>query len=250
MNQIVALPASPAFAPPPPVVALPTPRGLSRWLNWGEAARQCLLHLPGAAPAVVTLGEVLARYPEEDRIRTYARDYLPLTTGAKWWILGGGTARLAVRRPYTSRPGVQTPWGASDGAYAYGPGVVFHFTPSHGGFRLDARELASIPANVLAATYQQQGARGWFEEDEDCNVVVLAFPDMFDAADIARAADRLAGEGALRAAAHWRVVAEAPETLPSNRLYAQAAAAKLEARRRAVLAWNPPALRPCGPAAG
>ena len=39
---------------------------------------------------------------------------------------------------------IHTPWGAADYEKIYAEGVIFHGTPSHGGFRLDAERNAKV----------------------------------------------------------------------------------------------------------
>jgi hypothetical protein len=54
---------------------------------------------------------------------------------------------------------VETPWGRAETARSQGEGVVFYATPSHGGFRLDARRNAQIPE-------RWRNESGWYEEDQ------------------------------------------------------------------------------------
>ena len=68
-----------------------------------------------------------------------------------------------------------TPWGESLNPRAIAPGIVFHETPSHGGYYLDATRRAQVPAEIVPFT----GDRAWWEEDCDWAVVALVFPDEF-----------------------------------------------------------------------
>lgn len=67
---------------------------------------------------------------------------------------------------------VSTPWGMSQGATVYAPGVVCHSTASHGGFKLDrARNVGLHPALRIKG--------GWYEEDGDWARVAVGYPDLF-----------------------------------------------------------------------
>ncbi len=72
----------------------------------------------------------------------------------------------------SGQPGASTPWGRADHAEIYGPGVVFHGTPSHGGIKLDAARNAAMPAALRVRG-------GWYEEDCEWAKVAVAFPDLF-----------------------------------------------------------------------
>ena len=72
-----------------------------------------------------------------------------------------------------------SPWGEPDHQEDIADGIVFVSTPSHGGFFLDAKRNAKGPAAWRAASTGGQGKRGWYEEDCDWSMVVLAFPELF-----------------------------------------------------------------------
>ena len=75
---------------------------------------------------------------------------------------------------------VSTPWGESDTATAYGPGIVFYTTPSHGGFYLDTEHREKIrPSWRDFAKKWAHGRPGWYEEDCAALAVILTFPDRF-----------------------------------------------------------------------
>ena len=79
--------------------------------------------------------------------------------------------RAALGRVETV-PRISTPWGMSQTATIYAPGIVFHSTASHGGFKLDrARNLAMPSALRIAG--------GWYEEDGDWARVAAGYPDLF-----------------------------------------------------------------------
>ncbi|MFB2553830.1 DUF7007 domain-containing protein [Ensifer soli] len=71
-----------------------------------------------------------------------------------------------------ARISCSTPWGMSQSATIYGPGIVCHATAGHGGFHLSSdRNFA-----VLAALRNETG---WYEEDMEWAVVAHAFPELF-----------------------------------------------------------------------
>ena len=51
-----------------------------------------------------------------------------------------------------------TPWGKADHEKVHAEGIVFHGTPSHGGFKLSAERLARMHPALRETD-------GWFEED-------------------------------------------------------------------------------------
>ena len=128
---------------------------------------------------------------------------------------------------------MQTPWGKSDDdGQSYGPGVTFYSTPGHGGFRVLARVRAQWPA---ALRDFPSTASGWYEEDCEWAIVVLAMPERFSAEMQQQAADnfnstfrmieRAAGEADdnppgywARSLAQYRPVAEwlAAHTTPTG----------------------------------
>jgi hypothetical protein len=78
---------------------------------------------------------------------------------------------------------VETPWGRAETARSQGEGVVFYATPSHGGFRLDARRNAQVPE-------RWRNDHGFYEEDVEWAKVAITFPDLF-AADERRTARQI-----------------------------------------------------------
>lgn len=68
----------------------------------------------------------------------------------------------------------KTPWGAAQESTHYGRGIVFYSTASHGGFHVSPTLAAAMPVHL-------RHDDGWYEEDCDWCLVVLAFPDRFDA---------------------------------------------------------------------
>lgn len=81
---------------------------------------------------------------------------------------------------------IETPWGTADDRHVIAEGIVFYSTPSHGGIRLSDDRLAEMPAELK--DFRPWAGLPWFEEDADCNVVVLAFPEFFTPSQVASAA--------------------------------------------------------------
>lgn len=74
---------------------------------------------------------------------------------------------------------VTTPWGASMDVHPCAPGIWFIHTNSHGGFHITSERLALAPR--WFRDYKPFAGRGWYEEDCDAHIVVLAFgPEIND----------------------------------------------------------------------
>lgn len=86
----------------------------------------------------------------------------------------------------------QTPWGHSDTATQYAPGIVFYETPNHGGFHLSHQRRAEMP-KLLRQFRGYSGDPQWYEEDCDWAVVALAFPSMFDGKELWHATNTVNG---------------------------------------------------------
>lgn len=65
-----------------------------------------------------------------------------------------------------------TPWGTAQISWAYGEGVVFHSTASHGGLHLDEKRNA-----LIHPAYRNAG--GYYEEDSEWSKVAATFPGLF-----------------------------------------------------------------------
>lgn len=79
----------------------------------------------------------------------------------------------------------ETPWGPIQTRKEYGEGITFVSTASHGGFYVAPDLNKLIPEERRLATWNGgQGMRGWYEEDCDSCIVVLAFPDRFPAEEV------------------------------------------------------------------
>jgi hypothetical protein len=76
----------------------------------------------------------------------------------------------------------RTPWGPAQDRKSYGRGIVFYSTAGHGGFHVCPTLDASMPPHLRRDD-------GWYEEDCDWCLVVVAFPDRFDA-EMREQADR------------------------------------------------------------
>jgi len=79
---------------------------------------------------------------------------------------------------------MQTPWGQSDYSREAGPGVVFHKTPSHGGYKVQPAQNKLI--NAVWRTDD-----GWYEEDCAWAVVAFTFPKYFPPKALQQAIDTL-----------------------------------------------------------
>ena len=88
-------------------------------------------------------------------------------------------------------PNRATPWGMSDNAEEVAPGIVFYWTPSHGGFYLDPAQLAYVlpDGRAFAAKWSHGWGDAWFEEDCAWAFVAEAFPESFSEYDRGFAAD-------------------------------------------------------------
>ena len=66
-----------------------------------------------------------------------------------------------------------TPWGKSDYQKTYiENGIVFHGTPSHGGFKVYKKYNHQIPEYM-------RNSDGWYEEDCEWCKVAIIFPELF-----------------------------------------------------------------------
>lgn len=72
-----------------------------------------------------------------------------------------------------------TPWGAPQTVDDIGEGVCFVSTASHGGYYVPPAVNERIPAHWRAISWNNQAARGWYEEDCDWALVALALPHLF-----------------------------------------------------------------------
>lgn len=71
-----------------------------------------------------------------------------------------------------------TPWGRPHGHRVIAPGIVSYSTGSHGGVHLSAERIAQMPEALSGITTFAEP--GWYEEDVDVNLVIVAFPEFFN----------------------------------------------------------------------
>lgn len=71
---------------------------------------------------------------------------------------------------------IETPWGRSDTVSNWGPGLDFFTTPSHGGFRLSVERWEELNASFA---FKSWAGPFWLEEDEDANLAVIRWPELF-----------------------------------------------------------------------
>lgn len=72
-----------------------------------------------------------------------------------------------------------TPWGLSQSSRKIAPGIMFYSTAGHGGIHLSPtrqKEMKEKFPDFITFL----GDPAWWEEDCDCCVVNLAFPDCFN----------------------------------------------------------------------
>jgi hypothetical protein len=74
-----------------------------------------------------------------------------------------------------------TPWGRADYMEPVADGIMLVMTPRHGGFHLSPERNAQVPKRWRAASFNGLAWQGWYEEDCDWCIVVLTFPEEFDA---------------------------------------------------------------------
>jgi len=72
-----------------------------------------------------------------------------------------------------------TPWGKADSVTRYERGVNFYSTPGHGGFKLSKALNERIPLFIRQESFGGLGLKGWYEEDEDAQIIIVAFGHLF-----------------------------------------------------------------------
>ena len=65
-----------------------------------------------------------------------------------------------------------TPWGKPDSCKEIADGIILLTTASHGGFWISSERRKEMHPAL-------RNHDGWYEEDEECSKVVLAFPQFF-----------------------------------------------------------------------
>ena len=63
---------------------------------------------------------------------------------------------------------MNTPWGKSDHSEELGDGIVFYYTPSHGGIHVNEKYRHLLPA----AAFSECSEFPWYEEDCDAPIVL------------------------------------------------------------------------------
>jgi hypothetical protein len=79
---------------------------------------------------------------------------------------------------------VNTPWGESQESEIIAPGIHWHSTASHGGIKLSPERNARVPEVM-------RNLNGWYEEDIEAAIVMVVFPEEFDAEKYEAAKDAL-----------------------------------------------------------
>jgi hypothetical protein len=76
-----------------------------------------------------------------------------------------------------------TPWGPAQQAFEYGEGLIFVHTLGHGGFWLSPTRWNALK-ELWPAFRPFNDRTYWLEEDIDCCLAPLAFPDLFTDQDV------------------------------------------------------------------
>ena len=72
-----------------------------------------------------------------------------------------------------------TPWGRVQETQTIAPGVFFLSTASHGGIFLSPEINSTVPDSIKDMTFCGQGFQGFYEEDEDAELVRQLLPQLF-----------------------------------------------------------------------
>lgn len=79
---------------------------------------------------------------------------------------------------------MHTPWGPSQYTDPLADGITVVSTASHGGIRLSDSRNQQVPVPLRIDS-------GWYEEDCEANLAIVAFPDVFSAEQVASARDQV-----------------------------------------------------------
>ena len=71
-----------------------------------------------------------------------------------------------------------SPWGAVQTFKEIAPGIYHVTTAGHGGFGVSEDRLKEMPKPLQE--FETWAGRGWYEEDCDWAIVVIAFSSFFD----------------------------------------------------------------------
>lgn len=91
-----------------------------------------------------------------------------------------------MTKPPATECKTSTPWGTADYCYKYARGVIQYATPGHGGFKVAITKALQMPP-ALAKMGMNWGGALWFEEDCQYAAVMLAFPELFNEAQVKQA---------------------------------------------------------------
>ena len=84
-----------------------------------------------------------------------------------------------------------SPWGPIEKVTEIATGIKFVSTLSHGGFHVSAERMTKMPDNLKDkrrfARHAERDGEGWFEEDCEVYLVVLAFPEEFSDTQVCNA---------------------------------------------------------------
>lgn len=75
-----------------------------------------------------------------------------------------------------------TPWGMSQSEHPKTEGIVFYSTAGHGGYHLSPQRQRELSRRF--PWFETFAGGPWYEEDQDCAVVVLAFPELYQPHEI------------------------------------------------------------------
>lgn len=80
-----------------------------------------------------------------------------------------------------------TPWGHPQTCREIAPGILHYETASHGGMQLSSERQAAMPP--ILREIEPFAGPGWYEEDCDMGLVMLAFPECFSDREVSAAVD-------------------------------------------------------------
>lgn len=80
-----------------------------------------------------------------------------------------------------------TPWGHAQSCKEIAPGILLYETASHGGMQLSSERVAAMPP--ILRDIEPFAGPGWYEEDCDLGLVMLAFPECFSDREVSAAVD-------------------------------------------------------------
>lgn len=81
-----------------------------------------------------------------------------------------------IRKPKPECP-TETPWGPPQEVKKIAEGLFWIDTASHGGYWLSPELNKKVPLRDRRRTFCQLGMKGWYEEDEDSDLIHYHFRD-------------------------------------------------------------------------